>query len=76
MQNECISASGLTGDMPMIFRNSPDPKDKANASKMPIIIANSKAVDTEGSCILSATPSKGLPLLLFSKECFSEKQPL
>lgn len=55
----------------MIFRNKPDPKDKAKASKIPITTANSKAVDTDGNSFLSVTSAKGLPLLLSSRECFS-----
>ena len=62
----------LTHDIPMIFRNNPEPKDNAKASKSPIPTAKNKAVDTEGSCILSATPSEALPLLSSSRECFSD----
>ena len=60
----------LTDDMPIILRSNPKPKDNAKASKIPIPIANSKAVDTEDSCFLSATPWKGFPLLLPSSEFF------
>lgn len=50
--------------MPIKSRNFPDPKYKAKASIMPIPAANSKAVDTEDNCFLSA----GLPLVLSSRE--------
>lgn len=62
--------------MPIMFRNNPDPKDKAKASKMPIARANTKAVDTEGSCCLSDTPSKGFPLVLSSGSPFSAQQTI
>jgi hypothetical protein len=35
----------LTTVMPIKLRNDPHPRDKATASKIPIPIANSKAVD-------------------------------
>lgn len=54
----------LTDDRPITSRNFPDPKYKAKASIIPIPTANSKAVDTEASCFLSATPLNGLPLVL------------
>lgn len=59
--------------MPIIFRNNPDPKDKATASKIPIPTDNSKAVDTEDSCFLSVTPSvrSGLPLVMSPRQPFS-----
>lgn len=57
--------------MPIMFRNNPDPKDKAKASKTPIATAKTRAVDTEGSCCLRDTPSKGFPLELSSGNLFS-----
>lgn len=57
----------LTDDTPIRLRNSPDPKDKAKASKIPMPTAKSKAVDTEESCGRVVTQSKGLPLVLFSQ---------
>ena len=60
-----------TDDTPITFRNNPDPKDKAKASKIPIPTANTRAVDTEGSCCLPDTPSKGFPLVLSSGQPLS-----
>lgn len=39
--------------MPIILRNTPDPKYNAKASKSPIPTANNRAVETEDSCFLS-----------------------
>lgn len=55
-----------TDGMPIKLRNHPDPKYKAKASKMPIPTAKSKAVETDDSCILSVTPTKGVPFVLSS----------
>lgn len=35
---------------------------------MPITTANNKAVDTEDSCFLSATPLEGLPFVMPSRQ--------
>lgn len=43
----------ITDGMPIMLRNNPAPKYKAKASIIPIPDAKSKAVETEGSCILS-----------------------
>jgi hypothetical protein len=64
----------LTDDIPIKPRNFPDPKYKATASIIPIPTANSKAVDTEASCFLSATPLNGLPLVLPSRQLPSVQQ--
>lgn len=60
----------LTPVMPIKLRNDPHPSDKPTASKIPIPIAKSKAVDTEDSCFLSTIPI-GLPLVLSSWMPFS-----
>lgn len=43
----------LTDDIPMMLRNTPDPKYIARASETPIANAKTKAVETEGSSFLS-----------------------
>lgn len=43
--------------MPIMFRNIPDPKYIAKASKVPIATDKSKAVETEGRSFLSPIPS-------------------
>lgn len=58
----------LTDDIPIKSRNFPAPKYKAKASIMPIPSANNKAVDTEDSCFLSATPLEGLPFVMPSRQ--------
>lgn len=44
----------LTVDTPTMLRSRPDPKYIAKASSVPIPVANTKAVETEGSNFLSA----------------------
>ena len=59
--------------MPMIFRNIPDPKYKAKASKSPIPTANNRAVETEDSCFLSDNRATSFPLVQLSKESTNMK---
>lgn len=49
----------LTGGMPIILRNIPDPRYIAKASNKPIPAAKTKAVETEDSDFLSAISSSG-----------------
>lgn len=64
MDNHYSFESLLTVDMPMMLRNIPDPKYNAVASRRPIPIDSTNAVETEGNCILSAV--KQLHVILFS----------
>lgn len=54
--------------MPMILRNTPDPKYNAKASKSPIPTANNRAVETEDSCFLSDKRATSFSSVQPSKE--------
>lgn len=55
-RNTLSNWSELTGCTPISLKKGPDAKDKATASKKPIPMANTSAVDTEDNCFLPTKP--------------------